>query len=440
MRRVVAFFAREVKWTISAVTFAPALVLLATLAVSILVPIDGIIYISGAKSILTPDFAHFYPLYREPLYPLFLKAIHFFGSAALYVVIVQSALTATAGLMALYSVQRLAKSSRPKVWQLVLLWLILANPMFLGYSGAFLQQALFTFQLAGFGFLLSLALVPTKSLRTWVLVMLVLCWYLLGIATSVGWIYLGILPVATVLVVAISRPLRKLTKTRFRFRHLSSGLIAVLAVGVIIGSYVLGTFAFSIWDNYKKPFIANSSAFGYVIKPLDSVPSIPSPVAMGTRVLALMDMTVVPPYEKENIIFMQWQKKQSLAYDWRWVGAPFSSYAPAYFDFSSPGQLIRRLYYGIQESTLVVLRYQAVFAIMWISFIPLLWLRRWKQIAFFVLIPVNFLFVYAASNSPIDRYGIPAYAMAAASVPIFISALVEIFGQLKKRFSRRHEA
>lgn len=427
VKRVAGWLNKELRYKISAPIFIVSLALFASAVIPLLVTIDGIVYVANAKSILTPDFADIYTLYREPGYPLFLKGIHFWGDAGVLLVLAQSALLAGAGLMAFYSITRLMALPQPRHWHLIVLWIFLANPMFLGYSGTVLQQALFTFQLAGFAILLSWAINTPSQIPKWVIAILGILWYILGVATSIGWMYLALLPLSATLFLLV-QPSVVRWAGKFTPKKFVQFVISVCAIPLIlVATYSLGRQTYQAWEDFKKPYISQSKDDGYVIKPLETVPGIPTPSYLAVRVLSLMNMTVLDPYEKENDLFMGIQMRRqspSSSWDSAWEGEPQASYALNYFVITNPGEILHNGYARL--AAIAPWWYQGSFVVMWLLTIGLLVFRRWKPLAIFVLVPINFLLVYAASNSPIDRYGIPSWSFAASAVIIALSLVISI--------------
>ena len=416
---------KELRYKVAAPVFIVSLALFASAVIPLLVTIDGIIYVANAKSILTSDFADIYTLYREPGYPLFLKGIHFWGDAGVLIVLTQAALLAAAGLIAFYSLSRLLTQEGPRRWQLLLLWVFLANPMFLGYSGTILQQALFTFQLAGFGLLLSWAIKTPQQLSKWIIALLGVTWYVLGVATSIGWMYLALLPLAATLFILVLPTLMR-GVDKFSPKKMIKIAFAAIAIPIVLAStYSIGRQSYQAWDDFKKPYISQVKNNGYVIKPLTSIPSISTPSDIANRTLSLMNMVTIEPYEKENDLFMGIQMRRqspSSSWDSAWEGEPQASYALNYFVMTNPGEILHN---GYARLALVApWWYQGSFVVMWLLTLGLLIARKWKPLAVLVLLPINFLLVYAASNSPIDRYGVPTYAFAAAATVISVNWLI----------------
>lgn len=410
----------------AAPTFVFSLAFVAASVVPILATVDGIIYVANAKSILTDDFASIYTFYREPIYPLFLKVVHFVGDAGVLVVFSQALFLASAGLVAFLSIYRLLHFGKPQRWQYLLLWLMLTNPMFLLYSGTILQQALFSLQLAIFALLLSLALKPHKSVKPWIIALSVLVWYLLAIFTSIGWIYLGLFPVSVTLLALVWRFFYvRLKQDDKSVPKLAILLLAAVSIPLtLVGTYFVGTQTYNVWEEYKAPFIAESQDDGYVIKPLEEVPYIPTPAEMTNRTLALMNMVVIEPYEKENDLFMSIQMRRqspSSVWDSAFEGEPQASYALNYFVITNPGEILHNGYARL--ASFAGIWYHTAFVVMWATSILLLLRKKWLASAILILAPINFLLVYAASNSPIDRYGVPTYAFAAGSTIIFLTII-----------------
>lgn len=424
VKKLFSWLNSELRYKTAGPIFVITLALFASAVIPLLVTIDGIVYIANAKSILTDDFAAVYTLYREPGFPLFLKGIHFFGDAGVLLVLTQSALMACAGLLAYFSVARLLGREQPRIWELSLLWIFLINPMFLGYSGAVLQQALFSFQLAVFSLFLSLALKPSPRSPRWLLAVLTIVWYLMGIATSIGWMYLALLPVTATLFLLYRTGLSQILDKVWKKKVFSQILVFLTIPLLLVVTYSIGRQTFQAWENFKLPYIAEQQDDGYVIKPLETVPYIPTPIEMTQRTMSLMNMIVIEPYEKENDLFMGIQMRRqspSSSWDSAWEVEPQASYALNYFVITNPGEILHNGYARL--ASFAAIWYQASFVAMWLFALFLLIRRKWKAASILILAPINFLLVYAASNSPIDRYGIPAWTFAATSVFLLFTSI-----------------
>lgn len=422
MRKAYSAFSRILSSRLSyrraGVAIVSLVVVVSCLVVPFKVTVDGIFYISSAKSLFSSDFSHLYVWYREPGYPFFLWFVHLFGDAALFITIAQSAFLGLAGFIAFYCARKAVGQSDVSVSQLGIILLLLLNPMYLIYSGLVLQQALFSLQLA----LFALALLWSRTRPGWLsgpaLVAGVLLHYVLAIWTSIGWIYLGLLPVAAVIYFSLSKVLSRRVARSARVLHrlflrVAAGTAAILLVAAV---YFVGLQAYAGWTNFKEPFVQGSSSATSVIEPLSSVPYIPTPMEMTTRILALMHIGTVGNYEKENTLFLSQQMIRNWPYaqwDTAFVSEPYSSFALDYLSLSNPSPGLHYVYsvaakfaspaYSVAFLGLILALVVAVF-------------RRWWQVLMVLVVPLYFLGVYAASNSPIDRYGIPAYPFAAAAV------------------------
>lgn len=434
MKNLFSWLNKPVRYRLVIPVIISSLTVFASAVIPLLVTVDGIIYVANAKSLLTKDFQEIYTLYREPAYPLLLKTIHFWGDAGVLIVLSQAALLASAGLMAFVSISRLMRRVRPARWEFGLLWIFLANPMFLGYSGTILQQALFTFQLAGFAVLLSCAIKPPAKVPFWVFVAATVAWYVSAVATSIGWIYLGLLPVSATLFFLTQPLTNTLIEKKSRSKVIRPILLVISIPVVLILSYAIGRQTFQVWDDFKRPYIAQQQTSGYVIKPLESLPNISTPSDIANRTLSLMNMVTIDPYEKENDLFMGIQMRRqspSSSWDSAWDKEPQASYALNYFVITNPGEILHNGYARL--AFFAPLWYQGSFVFLWLLALGLLIKRKWKPLSIMVLAPINFLLVYAASNSPIDRYGVPTYVFAASSVVITIKIFMDLISNRKSK-------
>ena len=411
-------------------------------AVPLKVTVDGILYISSAKSLFKSDFAANYVWYREPGYPLFLKALHYLGDDGLFVVAAQAVCLGLASFIALYAVRRMLRQTNVTVAQLVLTLLLTLNPMYLIYSALVLQQALFTLQLA----LCALGVVWALRRPAWlsrsILVILVLINYFVAIWTSIGWLYLGLVPVTLTIVLCLwPETLRQLQKaTTLVWRSLAGFFLAVGIVALCALVYVVGLQVYSGWDAVKAPYLNNSSVLGAVIEPLSSVPYIPTVQEMTSRMFALMHMGTIKPYTQENDLFLRQQMLPDWAFsqwDTKFIAEPYTSYADGYFSLPNPSDELHNVF--ANNSGWAPSLYSAAFVGFLLALALALVRRKWGLLLV-LSVPLAFIAVYAASNSPIDRYGIPAYPWAVASVVVLFTWLGRLLlstplgGRLKSWF------
>lgn len=134
-----------------------------------------------------------------------------------------------------------------------------------------------------------------------------------------------------------------------------------------------------------------------------------------------MGIGLQEPYIYENKLFLDQQMRliwPVSEWDTAYVSKPYSDFAEGYFSLTNPNIFAHRAMSFSSEFAFNA--YRMIFVL---SFATILWSifkRKWLFIAI-QLLPIYYIFVYAASNSPIDRYGVPAFAFAAASVGVLIS-------------------
>lgn len=391
------------------------------------VTVDGILYISSAKSLFSKDFVSFYASYREPGYPLFLWLIHQLGNAALYVCLIQGAMLGLALYLTYWSLRWVAGHKTVEVWAALILLLLGLNPMFISYAGLFLQQAAFTLVLSLFVITTALTIRPLGRKR-WVTPFSAILIYLLGILLSIGWMYLGLIPT----IFAISGYIFQsdfFQTSRPRF------IKSLLKIGVVLGTsaftYFIGSRLFDVWKTFKESVIHEGTISKAVIEPLSKVPYIPTPVEMYERIISIMHFKTIPPYVFENDLFMHAQMRLEFPqseYDTAYTLQPFTGFAPGYFELTNPSLVLHSLL--SIASPIAGFIYTAM---MLVLVVGALYFAATKQFSLSIVLGVGFqfVFVYAASNSPIDRYGIPIFPLAIA---VFLTLIELVILRTKRRF------
>ena len=439
-RNVVGLLWRTMNYRTAAFLIVGIVTIVSVVAVPLKVTVDGVLYISSAKSLFKSDFATNYVWYREPGYPLFLKALHYLGNDGLFVVAAQAICLGLASFIALYAVRRMLRQTNVTVAQVILTVLLTLNPMYLIYSALVLQQALFTLQLA----LCALGVVWALRRPAWLsrsaLLILVALNYFVAIWTSIGWLYLGLVPVTLTIVLCLwPETLRQLQKaTTLLWRSLAGFLLAVGIVALCALVYVVGLQAYSGWDAVKAPYLRNAQVAGAVIEPLSSVPYIPTVQEMTSRMFALMHIGTISPYTQENDLFLRQQMLPDWAFsqwDTKFIAEPYSSYADGYFSLPNPSDVLHNVI--AKNSGSAPTLYSAAFVGFLLALALALVRRKWGLLLV-LSTPLAFIAVYAASNSPIDRYGIPAYPWAVASVGVLLTWLGRLL--LTTPFGRRLRA
>ena len=391
----------------------------AMLAVPTKVSVDGIYYVLGAKTLFTPEFATLYPLFREPGYPAFLTFVHLFSGASLVVVAAQAALLAFAGFTGLYVLHRALGYTSITRYVLAIALVLMLNPMFLGYSGHLMQQAFFTGLLACFAVLVEWARKLPDRMRRWQVVALLFVLNFVAAWSSVGWLYLGLFATA----LALSLIFVPMVTRRFRHRivQVFSG---VMLVAVLAGStVVIDRAMYAGWERLRDAQTATNDQASVTLKPLESTPTLPSVVDVVPLYGTLMGIGVREPYPKENDQFlaeqMRWRFFHS-EWDTAYVREPYTSAALGYFALDDPSVVAHTLYafasFPLGDNVPVAgMAYSLVMLLGHVVLIVALVRRQWFVFAL-LMIPVSWLGVYALSNTPIDRYGIPAY-------PLFVGAV-----------------
>ncbi len=433
LHSIVGAASRPVRFWVAALVIVASVILVSILAIPERVSVDGILYISSAKSFFSDDFASTYAWFREPGYPFFLAVVHLIGNAGVLVVIAQAFCLGISAFIGLYVALRSLGRTTVPLGTLLLMEAFALNPMYLIYAALFLQQAQLTLQLALVALFVSWAFRRPAWLPAWALVAFTVLNYVLCIWTSIGWIYLALLPTALVIVVTLWKAFRG---TRVLRRPRVSAL-AVVAASIIAVLAVYGS-GLAIYSGWSAIRTANSAAAvgipTTVIKPLDAVPYIPTPYQMGQRYLALMHIGTVNLYVEENSLFLQDQLIRGYPhseYDTAYDSPPYSTFARDYFVLTDPVPALFRPYSIVARVAGVL--YAGVYVSSFLVLVGLILRRKWELLAV-ALVPFYFLGVYAASGSPIDRYGVPGYPLAAAAVAVTIAA---VLGWFTRRWATR---
>lgn len=388
------------------------------------ITVDSIFYISSAKSLFSPEFAELYVWYREPGYPLFLRLIHLFGDSAQYVLFVQSFLIASAFAILIYVFSRSTNQQSIKRWQLWAVLLLALNPMFFQYAGSFLQQASFCLILALYALAVEWARSRPIKLPLSIYVLCLFALYAASIFTSVGWIYFGFFPIFLSIFYLLKNsknPANSIKTNNFISKFATLAIVSLL---LAFFALLIGRGIYGLWEIYKAPYAAQVEYRSYVVKPLDSVPPFKDPIYIGERMLALMDIGHIHPYEPQNEIFLG--ASLSLGdpksdYDGAYINLPFSDYAFDYFKLSNPsiiGHSLISLFSPISPWV-----YRVIFILSALGLIIFASKKQWNLIAI-SFIAVFFSFIHAYNGTPVDRYGIPTYPFAVVIV-IWSAGLLE---------------
>jgi hypothetical protein len=426
--RVRARLGSTVSFRVASLWIIIPTIVVACIAVPFKATVDGILYLSSAKSLFNSAFSTDYVWFREPGYPLFLRAIHFLGNDGMFIILVQALCLGLASAIALYSVRRALGHTDVSVGQLAVVVILTLNPMYLIYSALVLQQALFALQLALFALGVVWAINRPAGLRGSILVPLVLLNYVAAIWTSIGWIYLALVPVIlTIVIVCFPWARRSYAFVKSRERRIVVVVATVVAIGAVsVLTYEGGLAAYSGWQAIKTPHLRHLTIPGAVIEPLSTVPQIPTPVGMVARMLAIMHMGTVGPYVHENDLFLRQQMIPSRSWgleDTGYIRAPYTTYSSGWIAIPDASEQVHFVYAQLAPAS--PLLYSGVFIGYLLSIALSLIRRKWGLVVV-LAIPLSFIAVYAASNSPIDRYGVPAYPFAVAGVGVIIVWLVEL--------------
>lgn len=396
----------------------------AVLCVPPQVTVDGIFYVSSAKSLFSKQFSHLYTWYREPGYPLFLRTIHLLGDSAFLVVLAQGLCIAAGVAIVTYVSRRALGFHSVTRLQLAITIIFACNPIFIMYAGNFLQQAFFCLLIAGFALVIEWARKLPSFLNIGKLISIAIALYLVSIFTSIGWLYFGLIPMFIVSFHVTNQLMeRKIKQISFK-RILIKSLVILLS---FVAIYALGRGTYSLWENYKVPYTKNFEARTYVVKPLETLPTLPDPVFLGSRMLAVMDFIHVEPYEPQNEIFLgasMTKGDPKADYDGAYINKPYTTYAYGYFAMSNPSIIGHTVLTTF--SPVAGYLYKFAFSVMIITSIIFIFLRKWSLLAI-LSVPWAFIFIHAANGTPVDRYGIPSYVFATVFTALSFSLLIEKF-------------
>ncbi len=416
----------------SAIALIGLPILVSVLAIPLRVTVDGIMYVSSAKSFFTDDFAKTYAWFREPGYPFFLSVVHAVSDQGFLLIIVQAFMLGAAVFIGLYCAVRALGRSRPSLGLVAILTLLILNPMYLIYSALVLQQAQFAFQLSLIALSLSWVIRTPPWLSRWVLLAGVLVNYALSVWTSIGWIYLSLVPVAAVIVITLWKAFRGWTP--LQRRRVAIPALAVLSVVTLIGVYRLGLLTYGGWTSIRDTYsVAAEGIPTQVIAPLSKLPGIPTPWLFGQRALAIMHVGTVHIYTYENDLFLNAQLIRGYAHaewDVAFQRPPYSDFALGYFRLTDPVPFLFRPLSILARIASPL--YSAVYLAALVPPVIALVRKRWELLVI-LMVPFYFIGVYAASNSPIDRYGIPAYGLASIGVAVVIAAVVDRIARRRER-------
>lgn len=430
---------RSVSWWLTTTSFKRSFIVILSVipAVAVLcvppqVTVDGIFYVSSAKSLFSKQFAHLYTWYREPGYPLFLRAIHLFGDSALLVVLAQGLCIAAGIAIVTYVSRRALGFHSVTRIQLAVTLIFACNPIFIMYAGNFLQQAFFCLLISGFALIVEWSRKLPTFLTTTKLILIAVGLYMVSILTSIGWLYFGLIPLWISAFVLFQKKW-KLKKLKLSAKSFTLKAAVVLIAFASI--YGLGRITYAGWETFKLPYTENLEARTYVVKPLEKLPIIPDPIYLGSRMLAVMDFIHVEPYEPQNEIFLgasMTKGDPKADYDGAYINKPYSTYAYGYFSMENPsiiGHSVITLFSPI-ASTL----YKVLFAV-FIFFSAFIAIKRNWATLFILSVPWSFIFIHAANGTPVDRYGIPTYIFAVVYSALSITLLIDTRFKIDRKSS-----
>lgn len=431
------WFRRKISFKLATLTIVMAVTFMAYLTIPLKVTVDGVNYISSAKALFTQDISSKYVWYREPGYPLFIKLIHGLSEDGSLLVVCQGLCLGIAAAICFFLVRRSQGQVHTNPFEILIAIVLVLNPAFLIYSGLVLQQALFSLILSCFALLTFFSVTTdiSKKLRVLLILLTTIMLYITAITTSIGWIYLGLFPAVSVFVILSVKKLKSFPIFRITRHGILLWIVTslIISAALILTTYKIGISTYGTWERYKQSNIPASFSMPNVIAPLETVPYIPTPVEISSRMLSIMSIGLQEHYTYENKLFLDQQMRRIWPlseWDTAYISHPYSDYASGYISLTNPNKLAHDIYSYF--SKYAINAYRVTFLASLITFIWSMIKKQWLVVGV-QLFPLYFIFVYAASNSPIDRYGIPAFPFAAASTGLLITLIF----QLKKRKGQR---
>jgi hypothetical protein len=422
-------------WWSSPLTFKRALLTLlfltvpiAVLAVPAKVSVDSIWFILGAKTLFSSDFSTLYPLFREPGYSVFLRLAHVFSGSSLPVVAAQAAMLAFAGFAAIYVLHRaLGQPGIPRYVVAIVIALVL-NPVYLTYSGHFLQQPLFAAFLGSFAILVEWSRRPPARIARWHLVILLGLLNLASVLTSILWLYAALFPTVLALGFLFVPLVKKLTLPSLR--NGSRRSLQIVSSVLLLGALTLATYAvdrgvYRGWEVFRDAQTGSISPGIKVLSPLTAVPSLPRAQDIVQLYGSLIGVGVWDPYPRENDDFLALQMRLSFPYsewDTAYIREPFTSEAQDFFQLGDPSLVAHSIYALATfpptiDVPIASIAYSGTIVLGHIVIFFALVRRQWVVVAL-MLIPVSYLAIHALNGTPIDRYGLPTYPFFAAAVAL----------------------
>lgn len=366
---------------------------------------DSGLYSQSAESLFGSQFVGNYHWLREPLYPLFLRGIHFVWASDILLSLVQSGIL---GLALLLLVRELKLGT---VMTFVVSLIIFGSSVIVGLNGAILQQSLFASLLLIIGAffirsLRELSVSGSLSLRTLLLLM---------VAQSAA-LLTSFLLLPTVGVVSLTLFLVFLTKRREKSTAKILRLILALSIppALLAGWWV---FKFSqigfdrVPNNLASwPFHVDTMNFGN------------SP--WSDRLLSLF---AIAPDANQEVI------RESYLFSINDVASKCGSLytdEPHYFLPTCRSTLVESLY--AQTSQFSHFAFIAITLLGLLLGVVLLTLNKFGASRFLALIPLSFLATYATLGMAISRYSTPAFPILAvilahAVAQIFIPLVIDKF-------------
>jgi hypothetical protein len=407
------------------------------------VTVDGYFYLSSARGIWTPQDSELYYWIREPAYPIFLKALHyFFGSSDVLLSVFQSFMMSGAIAVLLGSVVK-----PEKVYSKLLVVTFASSCFFVGpffgYSSFVLKQAMMVSFVALAAVIVRFAFVVKHSRTKVMLLAALLAGAVIAPQVSITLKYLYVWPAFVVPWVIFMRQQRLkfdgvflLSLSNFRKLFVAKAIIPLL---LSLGTLAAIQFSESLWNQYKDKNASESEYQDYGFDESSALSNrITNPKILWDGIFSEIPiLLMLAPTDnaggiKENIFYTQIQADPAWlcgAYD-GFVKEPYTTYG-SWMEKSCRSREVQNLVRWLMPAG--ELFYQIVMIAAMLAPLVALVLRRWAQAAVFGT-GLWFALTYAFANGfTIDRYGLPIFPFGVAAVAFFAS---ETFTLGSKYFGR----
>lgn len=397
----------------------------------IVVSIDGFQFLNSARSLFGPEFSGRYAAFREPGYPIFLRAIHAtFGSSDIWITLFQASAMSLAVLL---SSRALGARLDGRRWlsfsSLALVFSL--NPIFLGYSSMIFRQALLCLAVALMVWGVNRACAAESSHDLFHAALISVGGLLFGTAISTMVLYLAAVPGLIVLGRFIV----------IRRQGVASALSVKWLVGMVLTLVLVVSASWFTWnrviESSSKP--KSDSQTNFTVRDAISDALELGPVEFGRQFAFMARATLMlGPTDNmngivENELWTHWQlDPKNLCGAWDGIPDEEASYARAFLTSSCRSATGQQLMRAIRTPGIYLYKIASLALLVCPLF--LLLRRRWRELLTLAT-PLWFLVLHASRDYSNDRYGIPLYPAAIACLAYLI---VEFFGFLRHAWTGRH--